>query len=239
MSGSLDLGVLLFVTLFALYSPLAALSSYLPIVGRLPRPERTRLAVGLFTYVLIFAMASIWVGEPLLEVLGISTAALSVTGGIALLYASIPMMRGLTDPALAGATADAMPDSASAADGDRPSDADAGPAPEGESWRRVLFTPVTFPLTVGGTTFGILVSFAAQADAAADHVSVTVAGLAYAALTGITLYAAGHLDRRLTDRSRGTLERIAGILLTAIGVSLLASGGTQLVLDALDGTSTF
>jgi ferredoxin len=108
MSGSVDLGVLLFVTLFALYSPLAALSSYLPIVGRLPLPERTRLAVGLFTYVLIFAMASIWVGEPLLEVLGISTAALSVTGGIALLYASIPMMRGLTDPALAGATEEAL-----------------------------------------------------------------------------------------------------------------------------------
>lgn len=235
MSGSVDLGVLLFVTLFALYSPLAALSSYLPIVGRLPLPERTRLAVGLFTYVLIFAMASIWVGEPLLEVLGISTAALSVTGGIALLYASIPMMRGLTDPALAGATEEAP----TGEEGDPSLGADAGPAPAGEGWRRVLFTPVTFPLTVGGTTFGILVAFTAQTDGAADQLAITVAGLAYAAMTGITLWAAGHLDRRLTHRSRGTLERIAGILLTAIGVTLLASGGTQLVTDALNGSSAF
>lgn len=232
----MDLGVLLFVTLFALYSPIAALSSYLPIVGRLPLPDRTRLAVGLFTYVLVFAMASIWVGEPLLELLGISTAALSVTGGIALLYASIPMMRGLTDPALAAAT-----EAASAGSEDEEGSGEDGGGEDGavEGWRRVLFTPVTFPLTVGGTTFGILVSFAAQAETAADHVSVTVAGVAYAALTGVTLYAAGHLDRRLTDRSRGTLERIAGILLTAIGVSLLASGGTQLVQAALDGQSTF
>ncbi|MBL8778640.1 MAG: MarC family protein [Acidimicrobiales bacterium] len=231
MSGSVDLGVLLFVTLFALYSPLAALSSYLPIVGRLPLPDRTRLAVGLFTYVLIFAMASIWVGEPLLEVLGISTAALSVTGGIALLYASIPMMRGLTDPALLG---DRPAGAEAGADG-----ADRGDDAAGESWRRVLFTPVTFPLTVGGTTFGILVGFTAQTDGAADQLAVTVAGVAYAAMTGITLWVAGHLDRRLSDRSRGTLERIAGILLTAIGVTLLASGGTQLVTDALNGSSAF
>jgi len=237
VSDSVDLGVLLFLTLFALYSPIAALSSYLPIVGRLPVPERTRLAIGLFTYVLVFTLAAIWIGEPLLELLGLSTAALSVTGGIALLYASIPMMRGLTDPALAAATAEVA---AGADEEGSPSlDADAGPAAEGESWRRVLFTPVTFPLTVGGTTFGILVSFAAQADGIGGRVSVTVAGVAYAALTGITLFAAGRLDRRLTDRSRGTLERIAGILLTAIGVSLLASGGTQLVLDAIDGQSTF
>lgn len=235
----MDLGVLLFLTLFALYSPIAALSSYLPIVGRLPVPERTRLAVGLFTYVLVFTLAAIWIGEPLLELLGLSTAALSVTGGIALLYASIPMMRGLTDPALLGATTEASPGADSGGEGSPPLDADAGPAPEGESWRRVLFTPVTFPLTVGGTTFGILVSFAAQADGISGRVSVTVAGVAYAALTGLTLFAAGRLDRKLTDRSRGTLERIAGILLTAIGVSLLASGGTQLVLDALDGQSTF
>lgn len=231
MSSSVDLGILLFVTLFALYSPLAALSSYLPIVGRLPLPDRTRLAVGLFTYVLIFAMASIWVGEPLLEVLGISTAALSVTGGIALLYASIPMMRGLTDPALLG---DGAATEAAGAD-----EADRGDDTAGESWRRVLFTPVTFPLTVGGTTFGILVAFTAQTEGAADQIAVTIAGVAYAAMTGITLWAAGHLDRRLSDRSRGTLERIAGILLTAIGVTLLASGGTQLVTDALNGSSAF
>lgn len=42
----------------------------------------------------------------------------------------------------------------------------------------------------------------------------------------------------MSDRSR-TLERIAGIMLTAIGVSLLARGGTQLVLDAWHGQSVF
>ncbi|MFD9949744.1 MarC family protein [Nonomuraea sp. NPDC059023] len=39
-------------------------------------------------------MTALWIGEPLLKLLGISTAALTATGGIALAYAAIPLMRG-------------------------------------------------------------------------------------------------------------------------------------------------
>jgi len=225
VQDALDLGIVMFLALFALYSPVAALSSYLPIVGRMSDRDKRRLALGLFTNVAIFAMAAIWLGEPLLDLLGITTAALSVTGGIALLYASIPMMRGLTEVAPHGPDGDRV-----VLDEDDES---------GAGWRPVLFTPVTFPLTVGGTTFGLLVAFASEANSAADHLSVTVAGLAYALVTGITMYLAGKLDRRLSDRSRVTLERIAGIVLTAIAVSLLASGATRMVLEVLDGEATF
>ena len=51
--------------------------------------------MGLVVNVAGFVLVAIWVGEPLLKLLGISTAALTATGGIALLYASIPLMRGV------------------------------------------------------------------------------------------------------------------------------------------------
>ena len=82
--------VILFLALFALYSPVAALSSYLPIVRPYSHAQQLRLAIGLAVNVAVFVLVAIWVGEPLLELLGISTAALTATGGIALLYASIP-----------------------------------------------------------------------------------------------------------------------------------------------------
>jgi multiple antibiotic resistance protein len=224
MEQSADLGLVMFLALFALYSPVAALSSYLPLVAGLSSRDKLRLATGLFVNVLVFAMVAIWVGEPVLEILGLSTAALSVTGGIALLYASIPMMRGTTASEPHGPDGDAVEITAA--------DTEAG-------WRSILFTPVTFPLTVGGTTFGLLVAFSALTESRADQVAVTAAGVAYAAVTGVTIFLAGLVDRRLSDRSRTTLERIAGIMLTAIGVSLLASGGTQLVVDAWRGQSVF
>jgi multiple antibiotic resistance protein len=212
----------MFMALFALYSPLAAVSSYFPVVSKLSTREQARLAFGLFSYVAVFAMTALWVGEPLLELLGISTAALTVTGGIALMYAGIPLMRGTEEPESSGDAKDPELDKAR----------DTG------SWRSVLFMPVTFPLTVGGTTFAILVSFRAESASMTETVALSIAGLAYAAVTGLTVYASGHLERRVSKQTRALLERIAGILLTAIAVHLLMSGTPRMVketLDALNG----
>jgi multiple antibiotic resistance protein len=207
---------LMFLALMALYSPLAALSSYLPVVGPFGPKDQLRLALGLTANVAIFVLAAIWIGEPLLRLLGITTAALSVTGGIALLYAGVPMMRGV-DEVVQEPVAAETPDVGEVS----------------ETWRSVLFTPLTFPLTVGGTTFGLIVAFASRSNGLVDELRFTLAGLAYAVVTGVTLYMAGHLHRRVSPRMRMILSRVAGILLTAIAVTLLATGGTQLVVATL------
>ena len=103
---SLEEPIQLFLALFALYSPLAAVSSYFPIVTRLKRADQGKLAFGLFMYVAIFSMTALWIGEPLLELLGLSTDALVVTGGIALMFAAIPIMRGTEEPPPAAAEGD-------------------------------------------------------------------------------------------------------------------------------------
>jgi multiple antibiotic resistance protein len=222
---ALENPIMLFTALFALYSPFAALSSYFPIVSKLTPSQQTRLAFGLFTYVAVFALTALWVGEPLLELLGLSTAALTVTGGIALLYAGIPLMRGTEEAPSTEAERELKRDGSEAAAAEA---ADAG------AWRSVLFMPVTFPLTVGGTTFAILVSFRSQAINTTEVLVLSVAALAYACVTGITIYLSGHLERRVSAKTRKLLERVAGILLTAIAVSLLASGGPRMVMETLD-----
>ena len=205
--------IVLFVTLFALYSPLAALSSYFPVLRPVPIEQHARLGLGLFIYVAVFALSALWIGEYLLVLLGISTSALVVTGGVALLIEAVPMMMG------------SHPEGATVPNEGR---ADV-------SWRSVLLVPVTFPLTVGGTTFAILVAFSAAAANAGQRGLMTVAVLAYAAVTGLTLFASGHVGRRASARTADTLERIAGILLTAIAATLLASGITRLVVEVLHG----
>ncbi|MEV4344420.1 MarC family protein [Actinoplanes sp. NPDC049596] len=200
--------LVLFLALFALYSPVAALSSYLPIVRPYTHAEQVRLALGLVVNVVVFVLLAIWVGEPLLELLGISTAALTATGGIALILASVPLMTGRVGPASATAT-------------DKPA-------------KSVLFTPITFPLTVGGTTFAFGVAAAADVGSVTGRLLLSVAALAYAIVTGLTLYAAGHVERRISGAAAAILDRIAGILLTAIAVVLLTNGFTELALSAID-----
>jgi multiple antibiotic resistance protein len=202
--------LVLFLALFGLYSPVAALGSYLPILAPYSIGQVARLSVGLAINAAIFVLAAIWAGEKLLELLGISTAALTATGGVALAYEAIPLMRGQAHEV-------AVPDPA------KPG----GTPPEPRS---VLFTPITFPLTVGGTTFAFGVAASAVAASAGERGLLSIAAVAYGAVTGITLYLAGHVQRRISLRGAMLLDRLAGILLTAIAVILLANGFTDLVL---------
>lgn len=207
----------MFMALVALFSPLAALSAFMPVVGHFTRGDQRRLAAGLFVNVAIFVLAAVWLGEPLLRLLGVSTAALTVTGGIAILLAGVPMMQGAGEVA---------PEQAAAVK-------ETEGRETGQGWQSVMFTPVTFPLTIGGTSFGMIVAFSSNAEGVADQIGYTLAGIGYGAVAALTLIAAGHVHRRVSARARMILARIAGILLTAIGVTLLADGGTRLVVATL------
>ncbi len=163
--------LLLFLALFALYSPLAALPSYFPVVGRLGPADQRRLAIGLFVNVAVFSMVALWLGEPLLEILGLSTAALTAVGGIALMYEGVALMRGTAEhpaPPMVEAPARPVDAPGAAVNVHRPTGA----------WRDVLFVPVTVPLTVGGTTFAFFVAFRAQAESTAEVLGLSIAGLA-------------------------------------------------------------
>ncbi|MCM4084731.1 hypothetical protein [Paractinoplanes hotanensis] len=72
---------------------------------------------------------------------------------------------------------------------------------------------------------------AASADANdnGERLLLSLAALAYAVVTGLTLYASGHVERRVSPRIGMILDRVAGILLTSIAVILLANGFTDLV----------
>ncbi len=226
MTSSVEEAVLLFLALTGLYSPVAAVSSYLPVLQPFNPRQQLRIAIGLFINVAGIAIVTVLLGEPLLHVLGLTTAALSATGGISLMIAAIPLMTGRADPPAEPAVSAAT-------------DQDGGPAgAEGldsgaVSWRSVVFMPMTFPLTVGGATIGILVGFRAEVSGVFAIGALVVAAAVYAAVTGLCAYISGHVQRRVSGRVRVLLDRVAGILLVAIAATLLASGFTRLVIDVL------
>ena len=210
---SLELPFQLFVALWALYSPLGALSSYFPFVSRMNPADRAKLVFGLFSYVTMFGMSALWIGEPLLELLGCSTDALTVTGGVALLSAGVPILRGAEQP---------VPKQESMTIRLEPVD-----------WKAVLFMPVTFPLTVNGATFAFFVAARAEARDTRDVLALSVAALAYALVTAITLFASSHLERRVSLATRAFLHRLTGVVLVAMASTLLLTGGPRMVAKVL------
>ena len=220
MASSVDEAVLLFLALVGLYSPIAAVSSYLPVLSPFNPREQLRIAIGLFANVAGITIVTVLLGEPLLHVLGLTTAALSATGGISLMIAAVPLMTGSADPPADPAAGEAAQAGAEAAGGAVP-------------WRSVVFMPMTFPLTVGGATIGLLVGFRAEVSGVFAIGALVVAAALYAAVTGLCVYISGHVQRRVSGKTRVLLDRVAGILLVAIAATLLASGFTRLVIDVL------
>lgn len=208
------------VTLIGVYSPIAAAASYAPIVGHFGPRVRRKIALSMFAIVTLFVTAAVWTGDILIELLGVSTNVLSIVAGIAVLYAGIPMMRGIEH----------VPP-------EDPTDSTDGFEPGASSWKNLLFTPLTFPLTVGGATIAISVSSAAPTKNIADLLAMSLVGLVFGVVVGITLYIGGALPQRLGPRGRTILNRVAGILLTGIGVSLLVPNVTRLVLETVQSAA--
>ena len=225
MASAVDEAVLLFLALVGLYSPIAAVSSYLPTLQPFTPRDQLRIAIGLFANVAGITIVTVLLGEPLLHVLGLTTAALSATGGISLMIAAVPLMTGKAD----------MPEEP-AAEVTGAIGGHAGGESQASgtvSWRSVVFMPMTFPLTVGGATIGLLVGFRAEVSGVFAIGALVVAAALYAAVTGLCVYISGHVQRRVSGKTRVLLDRVAGILLVAIASTLLASGFTRLVIDVL------
>jgi multiple antibiotic resistance protein len=208
-----------FVTLVALYSPLSAAAAYAQVIGGYGVDIRRKMAARLFGIVAGFVAVMVWLGEFIIEVLNVSTTTLSAVAGVALLYAGIPMMRGI----------DNVPAEDSASVGERYGDID-----RGLGWQEVLISPVTFPLSIGGSTVAVSVASASKAGGWQDLLALSAMGVAFAMVVSITSLLGGAIPGRVSRSGQTILQRASGVLVTAIGLSLLVSNVTKMVIEAAE-----
>jgi len=200
MTVSLQQLLTLFVALFTLYSPLSNIGPYASLVGHFPRADQKKLAFAVFRNVMFVMLLFVWVGELLFDVLGVNSNSLSVTGGIALMIAGLPMMLG-------------------AGKSDK-----AEPGEEKQDWRDMAVLPMTFPMSIGGTTAAYIVSATAFAQNVIDLVAISIVIALFGLVIFLTHYLSPPLAARMKPQARVILSRIGGIVLVAISVQLLAGG---------------
>ena len=200
MTMTLQQLLLLFVSLFTLFSPLANIGPFASLVGHFPRADQRKLAFAVFVNCLVVMLLFVWVGEALFSVLGINSNSLSVTGGIALMIAGLPMMLGTS----------------------KPEEVEEGK--ESKTWRDMAVIPMTFPMSIGGTTAAYIVSASGFAKNTIDLVAISVVVVLFGVVIWLTHLFSPPLAARLNPDARAILNRIGGIVLVTIAVQLLASG---------------
>ncbi len=191
---------LLFTSLFTLYSPLSNVGAYAAIAGHLPRGDQKKLAFAVLINVLAVMLLFVWVGQLLFDVLGVNSYSLSIAGAIALMAAGLPMMLG----------------------SDASDKVEEGAKPQ--SWREISLIPMTFPMSIGGTTAAYIVTASSFASNAIDLLAISVVVALFGGVIWLTHFFSPPLAARLSPRSRVILSRLGGIILVAISVQLFVGG---------------
>lgn len=191
-------------TFFATIGPLDVAAVFAVLTGNYDPVRRRWCAVRgvlLATAILmLFALA----GEVMLNVFGISLAALRTAGGILLLLISIEMVFARSS----GAT--------STTDEEEQ---------EATTREDIAVFPVATPLIAGPGAMGAAILLMASAEGNVVHQMIVVGCLlAMLALTLVSLLLAGQLIRLLGLTGLNVISRIIGVLLAALAVQFIFDG---------------
>jgi multiple antibiotic resistance protein len=183
-----------FVTLLVITDPPGTVPVFLGLTRDRPSRERARLAwqAAVVAFGVIVAFALF--GRSVLGYLGVQLPALQGAGGLLLLLVSLQLLTGKS----------------------------AEPTDQERATVNVAFVPLGTPLLAGPGAIVATMLFVQRTHTGAEAIALSVAIVAVAVAAWIAMRFAFVIHRVLTDNGVELLTRIAGLLLSAIAVELVA-----------------
>jgi len=209
--NAVDLGVNLFVALFALVDPIGNLPIFAAATAGATLRQRVSVSALICLFAVLFLGFFFFTGLGLLQFFGISLAAFRIAGGILLLFLGLDMAR--EDFLKMFADADAVAD---------PGDV------RGYARRRFqrLIVPFAIPLMIGPGAISAVIIQAGEAErigpaaTVASLVAISAAGLASFVCFSLT----GPISRILGDVGMAIVVRVLGLILCALAIQFILAG---------------
>jgi multiple antibiotic resistance protein len=191
--GTITFATQAFVTLFVIMDPPGATPIFLGLVGDKTPRERVRLAWQA-AGVSLFVIASFALfGQFILEYMNVSIEALQAAGGLLLLYVSLQLLTGTSK----------------------------GGADQKSS--NIGMVPLGTPLLAGPGAIVATMIYVQKADSTAQFIGLAIAIVAVHLIIGTVLMASTKIIGVIKDSGVTLLASIAGLLLAAIAVQMLAN----------------
>jgi multiple antibiotic resistance protein len=181
-----------FVTLLVIMDPPGMVPIFLALTGPLPARERSRAAWQAVALALGVIVFFAVGGQQILAYLRIELPALQGAGGLLLVLVALELLTGKADDPGAAATSN------------------------------VALVPLGVPLLAGPGAIVATMLFVQRAYGPADYVSIALGIIAVMIAVWLTLRYSGAIVRVLRPGGIEVLTRIAGLLLAAIAVQLIA-----------------
>ncbi|HKD97474.1 MAG TPA: MarC family protein [Micromonosporaceae bacterium] len=181
-----------FVTLLVITDPPGMVPVFLALTGALPARERNRAAWQAVALALGVIVVFAVAGQRILEYLNIDLPALQAAGGLLLILVALELLTGRTD------------------------------TPDEEKTSNIALVPLGTPLLAGPGAIVATMLFVRRADGATDNLEIAAAILLVMVAVWLVLRFSGIIVRLLRPGGIEVLTRIAGLLLAAIAVQLIA-----------------
>jgi multiple antibiotic resistance protein len=194
VSSVVDLQLLgsAFVTLFVIMDPPGTVPIFIALTASMTGRQRIRAARQAVVVAFCVIVAFAVFGQQLLDYLNISLPALQCAGGLLLLLVALELLTGRSE------------------------------APGGAEGVNVALVPLGTPLLAGPGAIVATMVFVQRADHVAQYVAVGVGVLLVHVCLWLAMRFAGRIHRILGDGGTTLVTRIAGLLLSAIAVQLIA-----------------
>jgi multiple antibiotic resistance protein len=194
VSSVIDLQLLgsAFVTLFVILDPPGTVPIFIALTASMTSRQRIRAARQAVVVAFGVIVAFAVFGQQLLDYLHISLPALQCAGGLLLLLVALELLTGRSD------------------------------APGGAEGVNVALVPLGTPLLAGPGAIVATMVFVQRADHVSEYVAVGVGVLLVHVCLWLSMRFAGQIHRVLGDSGTTLVTRIAGLLLSAIAVQLVA-----------------
>lgn len=193
--------------LLTLYCPPVAVPMYAAVTGHFPDATQRRIAARMFLWISASLVGVVWGGQFLLRMLGLTLGALTLTGGVVLCLWSIPMMRGSNNSERNGGNAKL----------------------DHERWRTYVAVPLIFPLSIGSAVASLVITTATRFHTVSDLCMISVICVLHAGVISLTYRYSGRWCKRLGEIGMVLIERLSGIVLTAIAFQMVAQGLRELL----------
>lgn len=202
-----------FVGMMALMNPIGAIPIFITLCSGKPTVVCRRLPRVTATAILIILMVSVWTGEIILQLFGISIEAFQTGGGILILLMAIHMLQAKKDSVKQTRSEEKELSNT-----------------EIKSMLSVGVVPMAIPLMAGpGTISFSIIEGADVADMPGGRLILSVVVVAAALLAWIILAMAEPIGRKLGETGLNIATRLMGMLLAAIGVQMIAHGLLKLL----------
>lgn len=188
------------ITLFALVGPVTMIPIFLAAAEGLDEQGKRRFARMIGISVTVALLAATFLGMPLLGFLGVSLGAMQVGGGIIVLLLAIAMVLG-QETSFKGLQVATDPGSVTEAS----------------------IVPLAVPLLAGPAAFSYVMGNS-EWHGYVDLIHVVVPIFFVGSACWITFHMACHAEKEIRQSTLDVVERVAGFILAAMAVEMMATG---------------